>query len=102
LTVNTAVFTGSIATTVLTVTAITSGTIVIGTTLSGTGVSGSTTITGQLTGTTGGVGTYSVSVSQTVSSTTITSTGSASTPDSVSRSGYKVYRFTAGTGTISW
>jgi len=102
LTVNKAVFTGSIATTVLTVTAVTSGTIVIGTTLSGTGVSGSTTITAQLTGTTGGVGTYSVSISQTVASTTITSTGSASTPDTASRSGYKVYRFTAGSGTVSW
>jgi hypothetical protein len=102
ITVNTAVFTGSIAMAVLTVTAVTSGTIVIGTTLSGSGVSGGTTITGQLTGTTGGVGTYSVSISQTVASTTITSTGSASTPDTASRSGYKVYRFTAGNGTVSW
>jgi hypothetical protein len=55
-----------------------------------------------LTGTAGSTGTYTVSASQSVSSTTITSTGSASTPDTASRSGYKVYRFSAGTGTITW
>ena len=34
----------------------------------------------------------------------LTCNGSAgnTTPDTASRSGYKVYKFTAGTGTISW
>jgi hypothetical protein len=69
---NTAVYTAAIALTTMTVTAVTSGTILIGQTISGSGVT-TATITAQLTGTTGGVGTYTVSVSQTVSSTTITS-----------------------------
>ena len=67
----TAVFTGSISTTVLTVTAITSGTILIGQVISGSGVT-SSVITSFGTGT-GGIGTYVISVSQTVS-TTITGT----------------------------
>ncbi len=66
--------TGSIATTVLTVTAILSGTLTPGQTISGTGVTAATYIVNQLTGTAGGTGTYTVSVSQTVSSTTITGT----------------------------
>ena len=66
-----AVVTGSIATTTLTVTAVTSGTLFVGATLSGTGVTAGTTITSLGTGT-GGVGTYTVSASQTVASTAIT------------------------------
>jgi hypothetical protein len=69
---NTAVYTAAIALTTMTVTAVTSGTILIGQTISGSGVT-TATITAQLTGTTGGTGTYTVSASQTVSSTTITS-----------------------------
>jgi hypothetical protein len=60
-------FTGSISGTRLTVTAVTTGTLAAGQTLSGTGVSGSTTITALGTGS-GGVGTYTVSQSQTVTS----------------------------------
>jgi hypothetical protein len=45
--------------------------------ITGTGVSANTYIVTQLTGTAGGTGTYSVSVSQTVSSTTITGTRSS-------------------------
>ena len=71
---NQAVVTGSITTTVLTVTAVTSGTLIVGTGITGTGVTAGTTITALLTGT-GGTGTYTVSASQTVSSTTITATG---------------------------
>ena len=71
---NQAVFTGSVALTTMTVTAVTSGTIVIGTGISGTGITAGTTVTAFLTGT-GGTGTYTVSASQTVSSTTITATG---------------------------
>jgi hypothetical protein len=66
------VSTGSIATTTLTVTAIASGEVTVGQTITGTGVTAGTKITGQLTGTAGGIGTYSVSASQTVASTTIT------------------------------
>lgn len=71
--------TGSIATTTLTVTAVSSGTLAAGQTISGTGVTVGTQIVAQLSGTTGGNGTYQVSVSQTVSSTTITSTATALT-----------------------
>lgn len=64
-------FTGSISGTTLTVTAVSNGVIFTGATLSGTNVTAGTTITAAITGT-GGTGTYTVSVSQTVSSTTIT------------------------------
>jgi hypothetical protein len=69
---NAAVFTGSIATTTLTVTAVSSGTIQVGQPISGTGVTAGTIITALGTGT-GGIGTYTVGTSQTVTSTTITS-----------------------------
>jgi len=70
----TAVFTASIATTTMTVTAITSGPIYPGMTITGTGVTVGTRIVSQLTGTDGSTGTYQVSISQTVASTTITGT----------------------------
>lgn len=69
-------FTGSITGTTLTVSAVSSGTLAIGQLITGTGVSASppgssaTFITALGTGT-GGVGTYTVSVSQTVSSRTM-------------------------------
>jgi hypothetical protein len=63
--------TGSIAATTLDVTAVGSGVIRVGMLISGTGVTAGTTITALGTGT-GGTGTYTVSASQTVSSTTIT------------------------------
>lgn len=62
--------TGSIATTVLTVTAVGAGVLQIGQVISGSGVTAGTTITALGSGT-GGTGTYTVSASQTVSSTTI-------------------------------
>jgi len=71
----TSVFTGSIATTVLTVTAVTSGAIHVGQLISGTGVANGTTITAYGANTFGGVGTYTVSFSQTTASTTITGVG---------------------------
>jgi len=74
----TATFTGTIddgtppgAGTVLTVSAVASGTIYLGMQLSGTGVTAGTQITAFGTGT-GGAGTYTVSTSQEVASTTIT------------------------------
>jgi hypothetical protein len=73
-----ATFTGTIddgtppgAGTVLTVSAVASGTIYLGMELSGTGVTAGTRITAFGTGT-GGTGTYTVSTSQEVASTTIT------------------------------
>lgn len=87
-----AVVTGSIATTTLTVTAVTSGTLYVGQTISGSGVTVGTKITALGTGT-GGAGTYTVSASQTVASTSITATGptyTAGTDFEASTAGIKV------------
>lgn len=68
-------FTGSITGNVLTITAAGTGTIVAGATITGTSVASNTAIVSQLTGTAGGVGTYSVSIpEQVVASTTIAGT----------------------------
>jgi hypothetical protein len=67
-----AIFTGSISTTTLTVTSVLSGTIAVGQAIFGNNISQNTVITALGTGT-GGVGTYTVSNSQTVASTTINS-----------------------------
>ena len=64
-----AVFSGFISGTTLTVTNMTSGVISLDTTLSGTGVTTNTTIADYGTGT-GGVGTYSVNINQNVGSQT--------------------------------
>ena len=64
--------TASVSGTTLTVTVLGSGTVFPGAEIAGTGVLPGTIIIRQLTGTTGGVGTYEVSRSQTVASTTIT------------------------------
>lgn len=68
----TASVTASIAATTMTVTAVGSGTLYPGANLMGTGVKTGTIIVSQLSGTTGGIGTYQVSLSQTVASTTVT------------------------------
>jgi len=70
---NAIVAAGSISGTTLTIATLTSGTVLIGQTVSGTGVTAGTTITGFITGT-GGLGTYTVSPSQTVASTSLTLT----------------------------
>ena len=70
----TAYVTASISGTVMTVTAVSAGTIVVGQTVFGTGVTENTTITSFGTGS-GGVGTYNVSASQTVASTSISCIG---------------------------
>lgn len=67
--------TGSISGTTLTITAVSAGALAIGSTITGTGVTAGTRITAFGTGT-GGAGTYTVSASQTVSSTTITDVAS--------------------------
>jgi hypothetical protein len=68
----TASVTASIATNQMTVTAVGSGTLYPGMTLAGTSVSSGTKILSQVSGTTGGVGVYTVDISGTVASTTIT------------------------------
>jgi hypothetical protein len=70
-----ATFTGSISTTTLTVTSVLSGTIAVGQAIFGNNVLQNTVITALGTGT-GGVGTYTVSKSQTTASTTINSVAS--------------------------
>ena len=65
-----AVFTGSISGTVLTVTGVSSGTIAADQALFGVGVDNETVITGLLTGT-GGIGTYEINLTQTVASNTL-------------------------------
>jgi len=66
---------GTIASTVLTVTSVNSGIVCIGQTISGTNVTAGTKITAYGTGT-GATGTYTVSISKTVDSTTFTATTS--------------------------
>jgi hypothetical protein len=78
-------FTGSISGNVLSITAVGSGTAVVGGTLSGTNVATGTQIVSQLSGTTGGIGTYAVSIpEQTVASTTISETYGTLTVSAVS------------------
>jgi hypothetical protein len=67
-------FTASISGTTMTVTAVGSGTVSVGQVIKGTGVTALTMVTALGTGT-GGNGTYTVSASQTVASTTITTVG---------------------------
>jgi len=71
---STASFTGSISGTTLTVTAIASGTLIVGQVLTGNSVTADTTILSQSSGTTGGIGTYVVSISQTRTSGSFTGT----------------------------
>jgi len=71
--------TGSIAGTTLTVTAVSAGKLWLNQEITGTGVTAGTTITALGTGT-GLTGTYTVSASQTVASTTITSNVAVTVP----------------------
>ena len=63
--------TGSISGTTLTITAAPNGKFIVGQVLTGTGITTGTTITALVSGT-GGTGTYTVNISQTASSTTVT------------------------------
>lgn len=69
------IVTGAISGTTLTVSAASVATLCVGDVITGTGVTPGTTITALGTGL-GGIGTYTVSASQTVASTTITATSS--------------------------
>jgi hypothetical protein len=64
-------FTGSISGTTLTVSAVASGSLIKGMVISGTNVFSGSTIVSQLSGTTNGVGTYELSISQTLGSTSM-------------------------------
>lgn len=92
-----AVFTGSISGTTLTVTAITNGTIAINQALFGIGVNQETVITALGTGT-GGVGTYTVNLSQAVTSSLMNSaTAGAVVTGSIAGTTLTVTAVTSGT-----
>lgn len=80
-----AAFTASIASTTMTVTAFSLGTglLAVGQTIDGAGVTAGTYIVAQLTGPVGGAGTYTVSVSQTIGSESMTANAQAVAYDSV-------------------
>jgi len=90
---HTASFTGSITTTTLTVSAISAGSIYPSMQITGTGVTAGTRIVAQLTGTTGGAGTYTVNTSQTVTSTAMT--GDLPSKIQVSQAGIYDVQFSA-------
>lgn len=71
--------TGSVLDDILTVTAVGSGTVVNGATISGTGIATGTQILAQLTGTTGGVGTYLLNVGGQASTGSVTVSGTYGT-----------------------
>lgn len=93
--------TASIADTVMTVTAVGSGTVVPGATISGTGVTTGTKVVGQLTGTAGGIGTYSVDSPQTVASTTVSGTYGTLTVSAVGSGALAVGDVLSGSGVTS-
>lgn len=93
--------TGSISTTTLTVTALGAGAVLIpGQVISGTGIVTGTTIVNQLSGSTGGIGTYTVSVPQTVSSTTITLNNRVFASTSTGDAGIPVSTGVSSAGTV--
>lgn len=92
----TASVTASIAEDIMTVTAVGSGVLVVGGVLTG-GVAG-TLILAQISGTTGGVGTYRVSIPQTLASTTVTESYGILTVSAVSSGTIGVGQVLAGTG----
>ena len=88
-----AAFTGSIALTVLTVASGLTGLIFPGMLIAGTTVTADTYVVVQLTGTSGGLGTYTVSVSQTVTSRALT--GAMATKLTVTNAGIYNLQFSA-------
>lgn len=93
------VVTGSIAGTTLTVTAVTSGLVVPGQTITGANVADGTRVLAQLTGSpVGGIGTYQVSIAQTVISTAITASGGGLTVTAVTTGTLAVGQTLTGAG----
>lgn len=91
--------TASISGDVMTVTAVGSGSVVAGATISGTSVVSGTQVVSQLSGTTGGVGTYRVNIpEQTVTSTTISGTYGTFTVGTVTSGNFAVGQQISGTG----
>lgn len=86
---------------VMTVTVVGSGAIRVGGVLSGSGVVTGTTVVEQLTGTTGGVGTYTVDIPQTVALTTITMAAGTLTVTAVASGTLGVGQVLAGSGVTS-
>ena len=91
-------FTASVAGYVMTVTAVAAGSVVIGGTLGGTGVAANTLITSQLSGSTGGIGTYAVSVPQTLASEAVFETYGILTVTVVGSGTLAVGQTVSGTG----
>jgi hypothetical protein len=71
--------TGIVSGNLLTVTVVGSGTLVAGATIAGTGIATGTKIVSQLSGTAGGVGTYSLSIGEQVTTASETITGTYGT-----------------------
>ena len=90
--------TGSITGNVLTVSNVSSGTIYAGSTISGSSVIGGTSIINQITGTAGGIGTYTVSAVQSVSSETISGAYGELTVTAVTSGALAVGQVISGTG----
>lgn len=94
--------TGSITGDVLTVTSVGSGTVVNGATISGGATVSGTQILAQLSGTTGGVGTYRVSIpEQTVTSQTISGTYGTLTLGTVTGGSFAVGQQISGTSVVA-
>jgi hypothetical protein len=94
--------TASFAGQVMTVSAVGAGTVLgVGQTISGTGVPAGTTILSQLTGTLGGVGTYQVSISQTLASAAITASGGGLTVSAVTTGTLAIGQTLSGTGIVA-
>lgn len=94
--------TGSITDNRLTVTVVGSGTIVNGATISGTGVASGSKIVSQISGTTGGVGVYYVSIAeQTVASTTVSGTYGTMTVTAVGSGAIYVGGVISGSGVVA-
>ena len=93
-TVNTSsgIVTASINATTLTVTGVTAGTLKNNQVISGSGVTAGTYIVSQISGSLGGIGTYTVSTTQSVASTTITATITASGFNTSGGAIIKIYR----------
>ncbi len=89
-------FTGQITGTTLTVTDVTYGPIRIGQTLTGTNIPFNTTVVSQLTGTTGDIGTYTVSTSSGVVTASIS--GTVMTVSGVSAGALRAGQSISGTG----
>jgi hypothetical protein len=95
--------TGSVQGNVLTVTAVGSGTVYPGSTISGTNVTTGALITQQLSGTTGGIGTYALDIGQmaVASGTTISGTYGLLTVGGTVVSGFGVGGLISGTNVVA-